>query len=104
MEILFNDPEDAAAWNDNKRLMRLHGTARAKLIRRRLDDLRAAPTLAVMRALPGRCHELRGERAGQLSVDLDGPYRLIFTPAHTPFPVKPDGGLDWQQVTAIVLI
>jgi plasmid maintenance system killer protein len=104
MEILFNNAEDAAVWNDSKRLMRSHGAARTKLIRRRLDDLRAAPNLSVMRSLPGRCHELKGDRAGQLSVDLDGPYRLIFNPAHTPHPVKPDGGLDWQQVTAIVLI
>lgn len=40
--------------------------------------MRAAPTLEAMRNLPGRCHELRGNRGGQLSIDLDGPYRLLF--------------------------
>jgi plasmid maintenance system killer protein len=103
MEISFpsGEPDD---WNDNKRLVRVHNSHRAKLIRRRLDDLRAAPNLEVMRNLPGRCHELRGDRAGQLSIDLDGPYRLLFASAHNPQPNKPDGGLDWKRVTAILLV
>lgn len=84
--------------------MRRHNLQRAKLIRRRLDDLRAAQTLEVMRNLPGRCHELKGDRSGQLSVDLDGPYRLLFNPAHDPIPAKEDGGLDWTRVTAIILL
>ena len=40
----------------------------------------------------------------QLSVDLDHPYRLIFTPAHDPVPRLEDGGLDWSQVTAITIL
>lgn len=104
MDIVFADSEEAVNWNDSRRVLRRHNAQRAKLIRRRLDDLRAAPSLQVMRTLPGRCHELKGERAGQLSVDLDGPYRLIFKPAHNPAPMKLDGGLDWEQVTAIVLL
>lgn len=103
MEIFFADAKEAADWNDSKRLVRLHGAQRARLIRRRLDDLRAAANLQVMRALPGRCHELKGDRAKTLSVDLDGPYRLLFKPAHNPLPEKADGGLDWDQVTAIAI-
>jgi proteic killer suppression protein len=57
-----------------------------------------------MRKLPGRCHELKGDRGGQLSLDLDGPYRLIFRPGHDPIPAKGDGGLDWAQVTDIVML
>jgi proteic killer suppression protein len=36
-------------------------------------------------------------------MDLDHPYRLIFTPDHDPHPTRPEGGLDWQQVTAIII-
>lgn len=104
MEILFPSDDDPRDWNDSKRLVRKHNLQRAKLIRRRLDDLKAAPTLEVMRSLPGRCHELKGDRAGQLSMDLDGPYRLLFAPAHNPVPKKSDGGLDWTHVTAVMLV
>ncbi len=57
-----------------------------------------------MRNLPGRCHELVQDRAGQLSLDLDHPYRLIFAPANEPLPTKPDGGIDWTQVTAVNIL
>ena len=104
LEILFPIGDDPEKWNNTKRLVRSHNLQRAKLIRRRLDDLKAAPALEVMRNLPGRCHELKGDRLGQLSIDLDGPYRLLFTPAHNPRPEKLDGGLDWTRVTAIILV
>lgn len=54
-----------------------------------------------MRTLPGRCHELSADHKGQISIDLDGPYRLIFEPAHEPLPVDGNGSLDWVLVTAI---
>jgi proteic killer suppression protein len=104
MEILFAPGEDPEDWNNMKRLIRKHNVQRAKSIRRRLDDLRAAPSLEVMRSLPGRCHELKGNRAGRLSLDLDGPYRLLFSPLDDPPPQKPDGGMDWTQVKAIVVL
>jgi len=44
-----------------------------------------------------------GNRAGQLSVDLDHPYRLLFTVAE-PIPRRDDGGLDWERTTQIVVI
>jgi len=57
-----------------------------------------------MRTLPGaRCHELKGNRAGQLAVSLDHPGRLIFEPTK-PVPRREDGGLDWTRVTAIEVI
>lgn len=104
MEIDFADISFANDCNDFRKLVGKYNKQRAKLLRRRLDDLRAAPTLEVMRSLPGRCHELKSDRAGQLSVDLDGPYRLIFKPGHNPLPVKADGGLDWTKIVRIIVI
>lgn len=103
MDLLFETDDLAEEFNDLKRLVRVHNLQRAKLIRRRLDDLRAALTLETMRNLPGRCHELKGNRALQISIDLDGPYRLILYPAHNPVPLKPDGGMDWSKVTAVTI-
>jgi plasmid maintenance system killer protein len=75
----------------------------AKRLRQRLDDLAAAPSLAAMRALPGGCHELRGDLAGLLALKLDGGRRLVIKPNHNPTPAKDDGGLDWTKVTKIVV-
>ena len=76
----------------------------AEKIQQRLAELQAAVTLADMRDLPGaRCHELKKNLAGKLAVDLVHPDRLIFSPDHAPSPKLPDGGLDWQQVTKIVI-
>ena len=84
----------------SQNLWKRHG----KKIRRRLDDLQPAHTLDSMRTLPGRCHELKGNRANQISLDLVHPQRLIFEPANEPIPRKPDGGIDWTQVTAIQVL
>ena len=80
------------------------GAERAKQIRRRLDDLRAASSLETMRRLPGRCHELTGDRRGQLALSVGANYRLLFEPAHDPVARKADGGLDWPKVTTIRIL
>ncbi len=67
--------------------------------------MRAAANLSVLKPpFPGRCHELKGNRAGQLSIDLVHPYRLILVPSADPAPQGEDGGLDWDQVTAVTLV
>lgn len=104
MDVSFRTTKLEKSLNTHKLLVRIHGDKRAGRIRRRLDDLAAADTLDDMRYLPGRCHELSGDRAGQLALDLDHPYRLIFAPAHNPLPLKEDGGLDWTAITAIEIL
>lgn len=101
VDIQFSTKQLRKVCNDAKRMSQKWGAVGAKKLRRRLDDLRAAPTLEAMRPLPGRCHELNGNRNGQLSLDLAHPLRLIFEPASNPTPRKRDGGLDWGAVTAI---
>jgi plasmid maintenance system killer protein len=57
-----------------------------------------------MDGTPGNCHQLlHADRAGQLSMSLWGPYRLIFEPDHDPVPRLPDGGLDRSLVTKILI-
>ena len=101
MDIVFRTRKLEKQCNDAKEASRTWGAEQAKRLRSRLDDLQAALTLAVMRTLPGRAHELAGDREGQISIDLKHPYRLIIVPANNPVPRKPDGGLDWDNVTAI---
>jgi proteic killer suppression protein len=101
--IRFKTEKLAKQYSTAKLLLRAHGEARAKLIRRRLDELRAVVVLDDLRNTPGRLHELKGDRKGQLSLDLDGPYRLLFAPNHNPVPATPEGGLDWTRITAVTI-
>ncbi len=67
--------------------------------------MRAAANLGVLRPpFPGRCHELKGNRAGQLSIDLLHPHRLVFVPSSNPPPTSEESGLDWDQVTAVTIV
>ncbi|MCP4683257.1 MAG: killer suppression protein [Desulfobacterales bacterium] len=81
------------------------GQQKARKLQQRLMELKAASCLAdISRVPPPRCHHLSGNREGQLSVDLEHPYRLMFIPANDPVPVMQDGGLDWAQVTEIEIV
>jgi plasmid maintenance system killer protein len=107
MDILFKRKKDRSLVNDDAKF-RLHfkgNPRRIKLIRARLDELADAECLDVMRTLPmAGCHELKGNRAGQLAVRLDKGFRMVFETANNPIPEKPDGGLDWHRVTAIRIV
>ncbi|HVK40317.1 MAG TPA: type II toxin-antitoxin system RelE/ParE family toxin [Candidatus Kapabacteria bacterium] len=105
VQIAFGDRRLRKVANDVKELTREYGPARARKLIRRLQELRSAECLEDLRNLPGpRCHELRKNRTGQLSIDLDHPYRLIFEPSHDPVPRKADGGIDWRLITAITIL
>jgi proteic killer suppression protein len=103
VEVSFEDPGLAETCQNIRELRKRHGEVRARRIKQRLADLEAAETLAAMRFLPGRCHELHGNLAGLLSLDLDHPYRLLFKPAGNLKP-GPGGGLDWSAVHAVVVV
>ena len=90
--------------NSDKKLNSTYGDEMARKIRARLDDIAAADCLEDMKTLPGRCHELASDRAGQLGVSLKGQYRLVFTPDHDPPMLKKDGGLDWLHITKIKVV
>ncbi len=88
-------------------MMKAHGAIRFKRLKIVMVALRAAPSLGAFgppMSPPPRCHELTGNRRGQLSLDLDHPYRLLFQPTHDPLPVRKEGGLDWNLVTAIKIL
>ncbi|MFO7981835.1 MAG: hypothetical protein R6V08_00095 [Desulfuromonadales bacterium] len=81
------------------------GEAMARKLQQRMMELNAAETLADISHLPPpRCHEMTGDRAGQFSVDLVHPYRLLFIPSHNPVPCCEDGGVDREQVMEIEII
>ena len=107
MEVSFQNRKLGERCCSMQKLQRAYGDTQARLVARRLVVLRAAANLGEFwppYKQPERCHELKGDRAGQLAMDLVQPSRLLFKPAHNPVPQQPAGGLDWRQVTAITII
>ena len=104
MQVGFADVRSQNLFNSSRELVRAFGPENARVIRRRLDDLRAVPSLEDARKLPGHLEELKGNRKGQFSMRLLGGRRLIFMPAAVPLPTKPDGGLDWVQIREITVL
>lgn len=101
MEISYNSRRLEKQLTDPREMAKSFGQLAVK-IKMRLKNLTDADNLAIMRTIPAaRCHELTGDRKGELAVDVSGNYRMIFEPSHYPIPKKDDGGLNWEEVTKI---
>ena len=82
-----------------------HYGDRAKKLSQRLDDLASVVNLDAMRSFSSaHCHELTGNRLGELAIDLTPNHRIIFLPDHNPYPRKEDDWLDWMMITCIVIV
>ncbi len=105
MIIYFHTNKLQRVCNSEKEAIRKLGHVCGRKLMQRLQELDAADSLAdISRVPPPRCHEQTGDRKGQLSVDLQHPYRLFFIPANIPLPQLPAGGLDWAKVTEIEIV
>lgn len=105
MELSFANTKLAKELADEKSIMRKYGPDNGRRVCQRLIDLMAADNLETLRFLPQmRAHELTGDRAGQISVDVKHPRRLLLVPDHAVIPRKPDGGLDWKRVTKVKIL
>jgi proteic killer suppression protein len=105
MKITFSEKNLKKIIKDddynNRKLVKKYGARRAQLIRLRLDSLKFAETLEDVRHLPGRFHELKENRKGEWSCDLDHPYRLIFIPHESPIPTDANGKYIWVEIIAV---
>lgn len=104
MEIIFATRRLGASMASHQARVRAFGAERANKLNTRLTQLYEADRLEDMRSLPGRCHELHGDRQGQLAVDVTKNYRLVFKPTEQPPPQRDGGGLDWSTVEAITIL
>jgi len=107
MDILFSKEREKELANDGAKLRRAFrgNQRRPKLIRARLDELADADDLQIMWSIPqSGFHNLVGNRKGQFAVKLDKGYRMTLEPANDPLPLKPDGGLDLELITAIRIL
>lgn len=102
MDITFKDKKLRELCEKEAVANRQLAAARARKLRSRLADLRAA--LCVADLVAGRPHPLKGTRAGQYAVDLQGGCRLVFEPNHQPIPERADGGIDWSRVSSVRIV
>lgn len=80
MDILFKNKKLQTLCCDQSKRDREYGAERGKRLGKRLDQMRAAANLGEFKQVHSRCHPLKGDRKGEWSADLDGPYRLLFEP------------------------
>ena len=104
MKIAFLDAKDKAFFEDDKKVLLKFGALTLKKLRARLDDVDAAHCMQDMRHLPGHWEELKRDRVGQFSAQLQGGFRLIVKPQKQPPPTKNDGGLDWNAIDGLTII
>jgi proteic killer suppression protein len=102
MDITFRTNSLEKNLNNSKKLVKEYGKENARKIQMRMSILRAANCLNDIPVHPPeRRHELSGKEKGNFAVDIKHPFRIIFSPAHEPVPVKEDGGIDLTRITAI---
>ena len=104
MDLFFATRKIEKRLSTPEARQREYGRDAARALRTRLANLADAADLGVMRSLPGNCHELIGDRKGQLALDIGKGARLVFEPTTDPLPLTPGGALDWQCVTAIRIL
>lgn len=105
MEIDFKKTKLKRIFESESALKRKYGDRMARTIMMRIAILDASSCLAeVPTTKPDRCHQLTEDRDEQFAVDLVHPQRLIFEVDQDPIPRNEDGGINKENVTAIVII
>jgi len=105
LDIAFKTRKLEKTFNAAATLQKTFGEREAKVIMMRMAVLKAARSLALVPITPpDRRHQLSGDRHEQFAVDLVHPHRLVFEPNHERLPRKDDGGIDTEQVTAIMIL
>jgi len=102
VEIFISDKRLRKVIDDDAACRRQYGADMAKKLALRLVSLRAAESLADFwppKSGPERCHELKGDRKGTFSVDLNQPYRLLFQATNEPNTI--DEQERWKSITSI---
>ena len=102
MEITFGSRKYQEISEQQKLAQKEFGKVGARKLRSRLADLAAAKSVRDLVA--GRPHPLKGDRAGQFALDLEGAKRLVFRPVNDPIPYREDKSIDWSKVTSICVV
>jgi plasmid maintenance system killer protein len=105
VDLHFRTRSVRLACESEQESARRWGAEHAAVVRRRIAELRAAETLAVVSVLPHhRLHSLPEHGDGQFAIYVRHPARLIFEPWQEEIPQLAGGGVDITGVTAIRIL
>lgn len=80
LQISFKNKKIEKICTDTSYARKKHGIDMANKIHQRINEIKASNDVENMLKFGiGRCHELKGDRSREYSVDLVHPYRLIFS-------------------------
>lgn len=99
MDIRFRDKKLRELCEKRAVAEKRLGSVCARKLLSRLQELEAASSVSDL--IAGNPHPLKGDRHGQFALDLAGGWRLVFAPANAPCPTRPDGSIDWTNVTIV---
>ncbi len=102
MEITFAYSKLQKLCEEQNLAQKKLGANCAKKLKTQLAILGAASCVAEL--VIGHPHPLKGDRAGQFAVSLEGGKRLVFEPNNDPVPLTEDGSIDWSKVTAVCIV
>ena len=101
MDIWFADPETAAVCCCLERLQACWGLDGGQKVGRRLQQMKAAPTLAALRSLPGHCRRCDSGN-GDWMIDIEGVATIVFRPDPTADDPDPSRTIVRVRVISVI--
>jgi hypothetical protein len=102
LEIAFSTKALRELCENQTRATKLLGAKVAENLKRRLADLRAAPSIPEVVA--GRPYELDGARSGDFAVNLCDGVRIVFCANHNIVPRLESRQVDWAKIGRIKIV
>lgn len=102
MKVTFQTDKLRQLCEEQRVATKKLGQPCAKKLAARLADLYAVATVRDLAY--GNPHPLKGNRAGQFSLEVKDGIRLVFVSSNDPIPQNEDGSIDWFKVTEICIV
>ena len=104
MNVYYESTKLQRLCDSAKNAQRVLGGQSARKFHLRLQELVNAPALSdISSRPPQRLHQMKSAGTQEFAVLLHGGDRLVFRIGHDSVPVRPDGGVDLDQVRTVII-
>ena len=104
MELIYKNNKLEKTLTNKKEIVKAYGQ-RAKKIKQRLDDLKAAGSLYDLTLIPqANFHILKGSKRNEFAVDVSKNFRLVFVSAIMPLPLTDQNSIDLKIIDKVKII